>query len=277
MTFIDRTQRSSVAAVAAISAAAAISVSALTAGPLTSSSAWQLAASSVPAEISSAIHDVVVAAHTTVQADRSDIAADHQAIRTTRRESVQAIGASVLAGAFGDGQIATIVDAGRSANQAARQAISAYPADIHQTRQSAAADIRTIITDSHDGSTTPEALAVAADTYDGSTAEAVKAILDTAKMDNAQSRSAIVADAQENKSIRHTTTSDAVAIRQSARAGDIGKEEAAQQISAGRSSASTEIADNHTQMVSSHKEIKATREQAAKDGSSSAHRGRRGE
>jgi hypothetical protein len=261
MTFIDQAQRSSVTAIAAVSAMAAISVSALTAGPLMSTSAWQLAASSVPTEISSAIHDVLVAAHTAVKADRSDIAADHQAIRTTRRESVQAVGTSILAGAYGDGQIKSIVDAGRSANQAARQAISASHADIHQTRQSAAADIRTIIADSHDGST----------------AEAVKAILDTAKMDNAMTRSAIVADVQENTSIRRTTTSDAVAIRQSARAGDISREEAARQISAGRSSAHTEIAGNHTQMASSHKEIKATRKQAAQDVASTVHQGRTGE
>ena len=277
MTFILQAQRSSVTAIAAMSAMAAISVSALTAGPLMSTSAWQLAASSVPTEISSAIHDVLVAAHTAVKADRGDIAADHQAIRTTRRESVQAVGASILAGAYGDGQIKSIVDAGRSANQAARQAISASHADIHQTRQSAVADIRTIIADSHDGSAAPEALAVSADSHDGSTAEAVKAILDTAKMDNAMTRSAIVADVQENKSIRRTTTSDAVAIRQSARAGDISKEEAAQQISAGRSSAHTEIADNHTQMASSHKEIKATRKQAAKDVAKTVHEGRTGE
>lgn len=277
MTFIDQAQRSSIAAVAAISAAAVVSVSALTAGPLMSTSAWQLAASSVPTEISAAIHDVLVAAHTAVQADRSDIAAEHQAIRTTRHESVQAIGASVLAGSFGEGQIATIVDAGRSANQAARQAISASHADIHQTRQGAAADIRAIIADSHDGSATPEALAITADSHDGSTAEAVKAILDTAKMDNAATRSAIVADVQENKSIRRATTSDAVAIRQSARAGDISKEEAAQQISAGRNSAHTEIADNHTQMADSHKEIRVTRKQAAKDVASTVHQGRTGE
>ena len=277
MTSINQAQRSSVAAVAAIGAAAAISVSALTAGPLTSSSAWQLAASSVPAEISSAIHDVLVAAHTAVQADRSDIAADHQAIRTTRRESAHAVGASVLSGAVGEGQIAAILYAARSANHEARQAISASRGDIHQTRQTAAADIRTIIADGRDASAAVEAQAVATDNHDGSTVEAVKAILDTAKMDNAMTRSAIVADAQENQSIRRATTSDVVAIRESARAGDIGKEEAAQQISAERSSAHSEIADNHAQMAAGHKEITATRKQAAKDVAKTVHQGRTGE
>jgi hypothetical protein len=276
MTFINQAQRSSVTAVAAMSAIAAISVSALAAGPLSSNAAWQLAASSVPAEISSAIHDVLVAAHTAVKADRGDIAAEHQAIRTTRRESVQAIGASVLTGAVGDGQIAAIVDAARGANQGARQAISTSHADIHQTRQSAAADIRTIIADGRDGSTAITAQAVTTDNHDGSTVQDVKAIVDTAKKDNAMTRSAIVADALENKSIRRKAATDAAAIRKSARAGDISKQEAAGQIKAERGSARTEIADNHTQMVDSHKQIKATRQQAAQDVAKTVHQGRTG-
>lgn len=261
MTLIDQAQRSSVAAVAAISAAAAISVSALAAGPLSANSTWLLSASSVPAEISSAIHDVLVAAHTAVHGDRTDIAAERQTIRATRRDAAHAIGASVLTGAIGDGQIAAIVDTARSATNDARQAISTSRGDIRQTRQGAAADIRTIIAGSHDGSTVQD----------------VKAIVDTARKDNAMTRSSIVTDARENASIRRATTSDAVVIRQSARAGDISKQEAAQQLSAARRTAHAEITDNRGQMADSHKQVKATRHQAAQDVAKAVHEGRTGE
>ncbi|WP_179473532.1 hypothetical protein [Mycolicibacterium vinylchloridicum] len=259
MNFMDQTQRSSFAALAAMSAVAAISVTAFAAGPSGSTLAARLAA--LPVGVSSAIHDVLVEAHTAIHADRGEIAADRNTIRATRHDAAHAIGASVLTGDIGEGQIVAIVDGARSAVQDEREAVGESRGDIRQTRQAAAADIRTIIAGNHDGSTVQD----------------VKAILDTAKMDNATTRSAIVADAQENKSIRHTTTSDAVAIRQSVRAGEISKQEAAQEIQAGRSSAHAEIADNHAQMATSHKDIKATRHQAAKDVATTVHQGRTGE
>jgi hypothetical protein len=275
MNFMEQAQRSSVVTLAAMSAVAAMSVSAFAAGPLTSSSAWQQAALSLPGEISSAIHDVLAEARTTAQADRTDISAGHQAIRATRQQTVQAIGASVLAGTLGGGQITTILDEAHTANQDERQAIKTSHNDIRQNRQGTVADIRAIINDGRGGSTAAGAQSVT-DNHDGSTAQDVRAIIDTAKKDNAQNRSAIVADAQDNKSIRRTTISDAAAIRQSARAGDISKQEAVQQISAARSSAHTDIADNHTQMAAAHKEIETTRQQAAKDVASTIHQGRTG-
>ncbi len=192
-------------------------------------------------------------------------------------KTVHAIGSSVLTGSVGDGQITAILDTARSADNAARQAIAASHADIHQTRQSAAADIRTIIADGHDATTTMAAQTVATDNHDGSTAQDVKAILDTAKKDNAMTRSTIVADAQENASIRRTALSEDVAVRQSARAGDISKQEAAQQIDAQRSTAHAEIADNHAQMADAHNQIKATRQQAAQDAAKAVHQGRTGQ
>jgi hypothetical protein len=261
MTFAQQVQRSSVTAVAAVSAVAAFSLSALAAGPLTPNSEWRLAASALPSGIVSAIHDVLAEAHAAVRADRGAIAADRQAIRATGRESVHAIGASVLTGDVGEGQVMSIVGAARGAVSESRQSIASSRDDIQLTRQAAAADIRTIVAGSHDGSTVQD----------------VTAIIDTAKMDNAVTRSAIVADAQENKTIRRTTTSEVVAIRQSARAGAISRQDAAQQISTQRSSAHTDIADNHAQMVSSHKEIKMTRQQAAKDVGKTVHQGRTGQ
>ncbi|MCX2928857.1 hypothetical protein ORI20_01125 [Mycobacterium sp. CVI_P3] len=259
MNLVNQAQRSSSAAVAAIGVVAAMSVSALAAGPLHTSLDGRLAALS--SEVSSAIHDVLAAAHTDVHADRTDVVTGRQTIRAGRHQAALAIGASVLTGSFGDGQIAVILDDARTASQDQREANSGSHTDIRETRQGAAGDIRTII----------------ADYYDGSTVEAVKTIIDTARMDNAMTRSAIAASAQENKSIRHATTSDAVAIRQSVRAGEISKQEAAQEIHAGRRSAHTEIADNHAQMAASHQEIKTTRHLAAKDAHKTAHEGRTGE
>ncbi|TDO14260.1 hypothetical protein EV580_2386 [Mycobacterium sp. BK086] len=259
MITMNRAQRSSNAAVAAMSAVAAIAVTTLAAGPLGANMAVRLSA--LPAEVASAIHDVLVEAHIAVQADRTDIAADRQSIHATRHDAARAIGASVLAGTVGEGQIVTIVDGARGAIHDERQAISTSRGDIHQTRQGAAADIRTILAGSHDGSTVQD----------------VKAILDTAKKDNAENRSVIVADARENTSIRRAAVSTDAAIRQSARAGEISRQEAAQQISAQRSSTHTEIAGNHTQMADTHKEIKATRQQAAKDAAKTVHQGRTGE
>ncbi|MCV7346757.1 hypothetical protein [Mycolicibacterium rhodesiae] len=252
----EQAPRSSVAAVAALSVVAAMSLTTLATGPVSSTMSARLTA--LPAEVSSAIHDVLTAAHTAVHTDRSDVAADRQAIRVTRRDAAHAIGSSVLAGAVGEGQIVAITEAARSAIHDEHQAIGVSRDDIRQTRQSAAADIRDIITVSHDGGTV----------------EDVRAILDTAKKDNAMTRSAIVADAQENAAVRRTVASENVAVRQSARAGDISKQEAAQQISAHRESGHTEIAGNRVAMAGSHQQITATRRQAARDVAAAVHNGR---
>jgi hypothetical protein len=261
MIYAERAQRPTAAAGAATIAAVAISLSAFIAGPLTASSAWQLTTSTVAAEVSSTIRDVLTAAHAAIHADRSDIVADRQTIRDTRRQSAKAIGASVLEGSVGEGQIQAIVDTARSANRDERQAISETRVDIRQTRQAAATDVRAVIAGNHDGST----------------AQAVKAIVDTAKTDNAMTRSAITAYAQENAAIRRAGASDNMSVRTSARAGDITKQDAAQQISANRHSAHAELADNHAQMREAHQQIGATRAQAARDVATTVHEGRTGD
>ncbi|TGD85803.1 hypothetical protein BayCH28_19070 [Mycolicibacterium sp. CH28] len=255
MNFAHSAQRSSIAAVAALGAAAAISVSAIAAGPLVANAVLRLSASSVAAEVSSTIRDVLAATHTSVQSDRADIVTGRQTIRDTRHQSVSAIGASILAGSVGDGQVSTILSDAHSANTAQRQTNTADRTDIHQTRQGAASDIVTIFAGNHDGSTVQD----------------VKAIIATAKKDNAMVRSTIVADVQENVAIRHTTAAADRAVRQSARAGDITGQEAAQQISAQRNAAHTDIADSRAQMVTSHKQITATRQEAAHNVAKTVH------
>lgn len=249
MSFVNSTQRSSAIAAAIASSVAAVSVCAAAVGPLSQSSAWHLAASSLPAEIAATVHDVLVATRAAVQADRGDIVTARHAIRDTRQDAGRAIGASILSGSVGDGQIKEITSTAGATIDTERQLIVATRGDIHQTRQTAAGDIRTIVADNHDGSTV----------------QAIRAILDTAQMENAMTRSAIAADAAENKTVRRSITSDVVALRRSARAGEITKAEAAQQISAERRSAHEDVAANRAQMVSSHKEITATRVDAAKD------------
>lgn len=260
MLLVKSGERSATVMAAAMSAAAAISVCAVAGGPLTESSAWRLAASSLSAEVSATIHDVLAVAHTAVHADRSDLVAGRQAIRDTRREAAGAIGASVLSGAIGEGQLKEITSTAGTAIADERQVNSETRMDVHQTRQAAAGDIRTIVSENHDGSTV----------------QAVRVILDTAQMDNAITRSAIAAEAADNKTIRRATASDVVTLRRSARAGDITKAEAAQQITAARQAAHQDIAGNRAQMVSSHKEITATRRQAAQDVAKAVHDGRDG-
>lgn len=260
MPLVTSTQRPSALTAAIASSVAVVSICAVTAGPLSHNSAWQLAASSLPAEIAATIHDVLEATRAAVQADRADIVAGRHAVRVTRRDAARALGASILSGSVGDGQLKEITSTAGATIDGERQAINSTRIDIHQTRQAAAGDIRTIVSENHDGSTV----------------QAVRAILDTAQMDNAITRSAIAAEAADNKTIRRTTASDVVTLRRSARAGDITKAEAAQQISAARQSAHQDIADNRAQMVSSHKEITATRRQAAQDVAKAVHDGRDG-
>ena len=261
MMYAQRNERSIAAAGAASIAAAAISLSAFFAGPVTANSAWQLTSSTLAAEVSATIRDVLAAAHAAIHVDRSDIVADRETIRDTRRQSAKAIGASVLEGSVGQGQVQAIIDTARSANHDERQTIRDTRADIGQTRQAAATDVRAIIAGNHDGSTV----------------EAVKAIVDTAKMDNSMTRSAISAYAQENAAIRHATASDNMSVRKSVRAGDISKQDAAQEISVNRHSAHAELADNHAQMREAHQQIGATRAQAARDVAKTVHEGRTGD
>lgn len=261
MPLVTSTQRSSAMTAAIASSVAVVSICAATAGPFNHSSAWQLAASSLPAEVAAAVHDVLEATRAAVHADRAEIVAGRHAVRDTRHDAARAIGASVLSGSIGEGQLKEITSTAGATIDGERQAISETRIDIHQTRQAAAGDIRTIVSENHDGSTVQQ----------------VRAILDTAQMDNAITRSAIAADAADNKTIRRSTASDVVTLRRSARAGDITKAEAAQQISDARRSAHQDVAANRAQMVSSHKEITATRRQAAEDVAKAVHDGRDGQ
>lgn len=260
MTFIAQTQRSSVTMLAAFTVATAVSMPALVAGPLNITAAPELLASTVSQMVSD-IHDILVSSHADARADRADVVAARESVRTNRRQSAAAIGASILEGSVGEGQIGSIVDTTRAANKDERQAITMSRGEVRDTRQGARSDIR----------------AAVADTYDGSTVQAVRAIIDTAEMDNAQTRSTILSAAQGNSKIRRNTAKADAAIRQSARAGEITRDQAAEQITSARSSAKTQVAANRAQMVSSVKDISATRQQAAHDVHNTVHQHRTGE
>ena len=75
MPLVTSTQRSSAMTAAIASSVAVVSICAATAGPFNHSSAWQLAASSLPAEVAAAVHDVLEATRAAVHADRAEIVA----------------------------------------------------------------------------------------------------------------------------------------------------------------------------------------------------------
>jgi hypothetical protein len=195
------------------------------------------------------IKEVVVATHDDVATSHDSIDASRADVHTTKWEALLNIVAAIRSGDIGSGDIEAILAAAAGDVQADRQSVRDAHGDIHTARTDAAGEIKTIAGDNHDGSTVTD----------------VKAIVDTAKKDNAINRSMIVADVGDSADTRHTAAADDAATRQSVRAGDITAREGAQQIHTTRADAHTAVATDRAQIVSTHQTITTVRRDAASE------------
>ncbi|CAN5661384.1 hypothetical protein BH09ACT8_BH09ACT8_14880 [soil metagenome] len=200
------------------------------------------------------IREILTTTHTEVQSYRADIVSDRVAMLANRSqagEDIRAVVASVRSGESDPftGQIRAITHTTLADNNTERQAITATHRDIWEARKAAGGDIRVVF----------------ADTFDGSTVEAVGEILDTAHADIAADRSLIATDAKENTVTRGTTAVAAHEIVRSAASGEIDRVEASAELNALVTNSHTQIEANHVEMVSAHVDIKSTKKTAATD------------
>ncbi|CAN5506362.1 hypothetical protein BH11ACT7_BH11ACT7_34300 [soil metagenome] len=201
------------------------------------------------------IREILGDAHVEANGYRTDAVDSRQDIHATQR---QAVGDSVVViwNAEGDGtaaaEVQDIVAVAQTDIQADRQSILASHASLEANREAAAADIKAVVADNHDGTVVAE----------------VGAIVDAAQLDIADEREVISAAAEENLDIRKSTAVDVAEVKKSGLSDEIDMDEAAEQIVTLRTSSHAEIESNHTEMSSAHKEVKSTRQQAAKDAGS---------